>query len=68
MDQQLRVLATLTEDRDSAHNTHISSQLPVTPVPGDPILSSVSVGTRHAHGTHTYMQTLTKILKTKEIF
>lgn len=33
------------------------SQLTITPVLGDPAPSSDSVGTRHTHSIHTYVQT-----------
>lgn len=35
---------------------HESSQLSVTPGPGNPMLFLTSEGTRHAYGTQTYMQ------------
>jgi hypothetical protein len=35
MAQQLKALAVLPEDTGSIPSNHVSSQLPVTPVPGD---------------------------------
>ena len=40
----------------SSQHAHGGSQLSLTPVPGDLTPFPVSMGTRHIHGAHIYMQ------------
>ena len=56
MAEQLRAFDVLLEDPGSSPSTHLSThQLPIIPVPGDPVPSSDSTGTKHTCGINTYM-------------
>lgn len=56
IDQQLKALAVLPEDRLKSQHPYNGSQPPVTPVPRQLTPLPASVGTRHMHGTQTYSQ------------
>lgn len=56
MAQELRAVSALPEDLGWIY----------TPVPGNLIPSSGPVGTRYAHGAHTYMQAHPYTLKTNK--
>jgi hypothetical protein len=56
MAQWLRVLAAPPEDLGLiSPYSHGGSQPSITAVPGDPVPLSGFLGTRPAHGVHTYM-------------
>lgn len=49
-----------------SHHPHDSSQLSVTPVPGDPMSSSLLCGHLHIHNIHTQRHTYTWIREIKK--